>query len=80
METSARILGTHMSVDLYGCNTNILNNCTEIQALLEEAAKQANVTVLNTFMHQFSPQGIVGVYIHLWRCCTVTLSREVYYE
>jgi len=54
-------LGKSLSIDLYGCKGSGLDNKEFVEDLLQHAAKEAKATVLNIYVHQFSPQGITGV-------------------
>jgi S-adenosylmethionine decarboxylase proenzyme len=67
-------LGKSFTVDLYGCQYDILDDKTKVQELLETAAKKAKATVLNVYTHRFAPQGITclvaisesHIAIHTW--------------
>jgi len=53
----------HLLVELFDCNTDALKNESLLKNLLEKAAKAANVTIVQSVFHQFSPQGITGIVI-----------------
>lgn len=53
----------HLLVELFGCNTDALKNKTLLTQLLEKAASAANVTIVQSVFHQYSPQGITGIVI-----------------
>lgn len=55
-------LGTHVLLDFYEC-TQDLNNPEEIEKLLVAAAVKAHTTVLHSYSHQFSPQGVSCVVV-----------------
>lgn len=67
-------VGTHLLVELHGCCSKQLNNCTELQDLVVKAAQVAGATVLGQVFHPFSPHGMSGVVliseshlsIHTW--------------
>ncbi len=58
-----RILGQHILVELYECNTNILNDHDLIKAYMEEAAVKSNATIVNSAFHRFNPHGVSGVVV-----------------
>ncbi len=62
-ENSMRVLGQHILVELYGCNSNILNNVDLITKFMEEAAEKSNATIVNSAFHHFSPHGVSGVVV-----------------
>jgi S-adenosylmethionine decarboxylase proenzyme len=69
-----RIGGTHILVDMYGCNYDRLNNPLALQYCMTKAAENAGAAVLGTKYHWFAPQGVTGVVllseshlsIHTW--------------
>jgi len=56
-------LGTHLLVELKGCNVKILNDLKRIEDALVSAAKEAKATIVETYFHKFSPFGISGVVV-----------------
>jgi len=50
-------LGTHILLDLYECEQD-LNNETVIKEIMIAAALEAKTTVLHSYSHKFSPQGV----------------------
>jgi len=54
-------LGVCVALDLYKCTRNYLDDPQKVKELLESAAKKAKATVLNSYVHQFSPHGITCV-------------------
>jgi S-adenosylmethionine decarboxylase len=67
-------VGTHCILELYDCPSKLLNDASYIQASLQEAAKQAESTLLREVLHQFDPQGVTAlallaeshISIHTW--------------
>ena len=53
-------LGKHVFLDLYDCDSALLNDITALEKIMLEAAHVANATVIKAHFHQFSPQGISG--------------------
>ena len=56
-------LGKHVLVEYYGCDVNLLNKASAIKEMMEDAAKAARATVVESFIHQFSPFGVSGVVV-----------------
>lgn len=67
-------LGKQLMVEVYGCETKLLDDPVFIENCMVEAAKIANATVVQQFFHQFSPYGVSGtvviaeshINIHTW--------------
>ncbi len=53
-------LGRHLIIELWGCNGSI-NDAAHVKAAMLDAVTAANATLLNIFVHTFSPQGVTGV-------------------
>jgi S-adenosylmethionine decarboxylase len=58
-----KALGKHVLVELYDCDSKLLNNISFIKETMLAAAKKSGATVLGESFHQFSPQGVSGVII-----------------
>ena len=56
-------LGKHVILELYGCDSELIDSETLVHEVLLEAAKIANATVISSTFHQFSPQGVSGMII-----------------
>lgn len=56
-------LGKHILVEFYGCDVSLLNNASELKEIMEEAARSARATIVESFVHQFSPFGASGVVV-----------------
>ena len=56
-------LGRHILAEYIGCEPGILNDVTRIEAILLEAAEEAEATVVNSTFHHFSPFGVSGVVV-----------------
>ncbi len=53
-------LGRHVIIELWGCNEAI-NDADRVKTAMLDAVKAANATLLNIYVHTFSPQGVTGV-------------------
>jgi spermidine synthase len=56
-------LGRHILVEFSGCNGEVLNDVSEIEKGMVEAAQVAGATVINSTFHHFSPYGVSGVVV-----------------
>ena len=50
-------VGKEVLGDLYGINSKKLNDGEFLKSICEEAAKEANMTVINIFIQEYKPQG-----------------------
>lgn len=53
-------LGRHVIIELWGCS-DVINNAALVENAMRSAVDAANATLLNLFVHEFSPQGVTGV-------------------
>ncbi|MEJ2052384.1 MAG: adenosylmethionine decarboxylase [Calditrichaceae bacterium] len=63
MNINNRTLGRHLLLELYNCDTSLLNDTKRIEAALVEAARLVGATIIDTSFHHFSPYGVSGVVI-----------------
>lgn len=56
-------LSKHLLLELFECQSEALDNPETVQSSLEKAAQAAQVTIVKSFFHRFSPQGVTGVVI-----------------
>ena len=56
-------LGRHILAEIYGCDSEILNNKISIEKIMVESALKAGAEVREVTFHKFSPQGVSGVVI-----------------
>ena len=72
-----KALGSHLIVELYGCDKKILSAVDRVQDIMIAAARAANATIINSIFHHFKPCGVSGVIviaeshfaIHTWPEC-----------
>jgi len=55
--------GRHFVVDYWECDSEILNDETELVLLLNKAAEAAGARVMSTVSHQFASQGVTAISI-----------------
>jgi S-adenosylmethionine decarboxylase len=53
-------LGRHVIIELWGCS-DVINDASRVEAAMRDAVQAANATLLDIFVHEFSPQGVTGV-------------------
>jgi len=56
-------LGTHLLLELYGCNAHTLRDKETVEKILIKAAREARAKIVDVFFHQFKPHGVSGVVI-----------------
>ena len=52
------IIGRHLTIDMYGCVFERLDNIDSIKEALSSAIKEGNMTLLSFTCHKFEPQGL----------------------
>jgi len=68
------VCGSQVVLDLYECDTTHLDDLPWVKRTLEDAARAAGATIVETVFHKFAPWGISGVVviaeshlaIHIW--------------
>ncbi len=58
---SAEFQGKHLILELYGCNSEKLNDELYLRYQLNSAAKLAKASVLNIVSHKFEPYGVTAI-------------------
>jgi spermidine synthase len=56
-------LGTHILLDLYGCDPDRLNNLEFLRQMSLEGVRRSGATIVGDHFKQFEPQGVSGVII-----------------
>lgn len=56
-------LGEHYLIELYDCNSDILDDLNAVKDIMLAAARKSGATIIKEFLHKFSPQGVSGVVI-----------------
>ncbi len=56
-------LGRHILAEIYGCNSDLLNDKNFIEKTMVDAALKCGAEVREVAFHKFSPQGVSGVVI-----------------
>lgn len=56
-------LGSHLLVELYGCDQESLESERSVGTAMHEAARRSNATVVEHSFHEFKPYGVSGAVI-----------------
>ncbi len=67
-------LGRQILVEYYDCNSDIINDVSQIESILLEATRRSKASIISHNFHKFSPHGVSGtvviaeshVAIHTW--------------
>jgi S-adenosylmethionine decarboxylase len=54
-------LGQHVIIELWGCDSGVINDAGLVKTAMLDAVKAANATLLDLNVHMFSPHGVTGV-------------------
>ena len=63
MSKTQKNVGRHIVAELWGCNCEYLDDVSIVQEFMNNAARAANATVLNSVFHTFLPHGVSGAVI-----------------
>jgi len=63
LNQNSKTLGRHLLLELYDCNSELLNHIKNIEEILIDAAKIVHATIIETSFHHFSPYGVSGVVV-----------------
>jgi S-adenosylmethionine decarboxylase len=74
MEIKDHCFGRHYLVEFVGCPAEKMRYVADVKAAFLEAARLSGATVLESYFHQFDPQGVTGMIfiaeshfsIHTW--------------
>ncbi len=69
-----KIVGVHLLVELYGCDPSLIADAEVFKEKIEKIAKEAELTVLKSYHHQFHPYGVTSLmllaeshlFVHTW--------------
>ncbi len=53
-----KVIGKHLTIDMYGCNFDNLNNIEFIKSSMFTAIQEANMTLLDFTSYKFEPQNL----------------------
>jgi S-adenosylmethionine decarboxylase len=56
-----KVIGKHLTVDMYGCSFDSLDNLEYVRAAMLTAVREANMTLLDFTYHKFQPQGLTAL-------------------
>ena len=58
-----KALGRHILVEMYECDSEVLNDQETIREVMLQAAENADATICGDSFHRFSPHGVSGVVV-----------------
>ncbi len=58
-----KALGTHLIVELYECDAELINNLESLQEIVLESVRRSGAEIVKPVFHQFSPCGVSGVVV-----------------
>lgn len=58
-----KILGRHLLAEMSECNSPILNDISQLEKIMMEAARLAGATVVKSVFHRYNPQGLSGIVV-----------------
>ena len=58
-----KTLATHLLIELFDCDSKILNDSNLVKDIFIKAAKKGKATIVNDLFHEFSPHGLTGVLV-----------------
>ena len=56
-------LGHHLIVELYDCDTGIINSAKQVEESLLKAVEISGATLVRSVIHEFNPHGVSGVIV-----------------
>lgn len=56
-------LGRHILVEFYNCDKEILNDHSKIETYMNQAAREAKATIVESVFHLFNPWGVSGAVV-----------------
>lgn len=56
-----KVIGKHLTVDMYGCSFESLNDADFIKNAMLQAVDEAQMTLLDFTHHKFEPQGLTAL-------------------
>jgi S-adenosylmethionine decarboxylase proenzyme len=57
------VLGRHLLVEFYDCDTQTLDNVAGIEIHMNDAARACGATIVQSTFHRFEPWGVSGVVV-----------------
>jgi len=56
-------LGNQYILEFYNCDVNMLDDASQLEKVMHQAALEAGATVVKQFFHKFTPQGVSGTIV-----------------
>ncbi|MBN2332366.1 MAG: S-adenosylmethionine decarboxylase proenzyme [Deltaproteobacteria bacterium] len=58
-----KALGRHLLVEFFDCDPKRLDDTAQVEKWMEEAARRAGATIVQSVFHRFQPHGVSGVVV-----------------
>ena len=58
-----KALGITVLIELYNCNSGIINDEKKMEKILLESVRISGATIIKSVFHKFSPHGVSGVVV-----------------
>lgn len=58
-----KALGDHLIIELYECDSTIINSVEQVEEYMVEAVRISGATILKSVFHEFNPHGVAGVVV-----------------
>lgn len=58
-----KALGQHLIIELYDCDSSIINCVSQVEEYMVEAVRISGATILKSVFHEFNPHGVAGVVV-----------------
>lgn len=56
-------LGTHIILDLYGCDFELLNSINRIEEIFKTSIDIGEMNLISYKIHEFKPYGVSGIFL-----------------
>jgi S-adenosylmethionine decarboxylase len=63
MRYTVKALGRHFIVELYECDSELINDTDAIKDVLLESVKISGAEIIRPVFHKFSPHGVTGIVV-----------------
>ena len=58
-----KTLGRHVLAEFVDCDVKLLDKRSELESILNEAARRSGATIVRSVFHQYNPHGVSGVVV-----------------
>lgn len=61
--TALNALGKHLLIEYFDCDVEALNDVSQVERYMEQAAEHCGATIVRSVFHAFNPIGVSGVVV-----------------